>query len=670
MKMMCKQLDKKGFSFTGSKVLNLIASKHIPGIDLFVRETIQNSCDAILDKVSFGRIDYTYRQFSSSRLINYFDIIDVNLRKNYPDVLYDFISISDSNTCGLLGMHYNVPGGNNNLYNLVYDVMNGNDNVSAGGSHGIGKTVASMFGCGLCIYYSRTFEEGKYVNKLVATLIENEKNPKSLLGLDKSGIAHFGNYDKLSDELLPIYDEDQITEILSIFNHSLYEDDKTGTILIIPFLDKNKLMNYKINNEEAFWDNNFEEYLKLCVQRWYFPRLNNLAFNGKYIKVFINGEKVQLNKFFEPLQELYNGNIKEGKCFEVKYEKHSLKPIFGNFYYKMFSKEELCIHTPPYNLPSPYQLIDCDNEDNVKNKPILFCVRKHGMVISYSHEEFGEYGEDEKKYLIGMFILNDDVKLNNESLGQYVRATELANHNKWADSNLAEYPYFTSIKPIRYFSKKVKWHLKNEFSNTDNDLIEKSNSKLRKQLGKLLMPPEDFGDRPSTPKQGDPKNNPVPKFRQKPSILFESFEDDNLIFSFEFTLKPNQIFTSFIEIQTNSKIYKLDDWIKYEMPIPFKISKIKFDEITFEKKGTYKSIKIDYEINSLNQLLNNILVKIQNDEICYYKGSMAINNNFKGFEILNNKTFDMRYKVLLYVKPLDFSQSINFSAVINDGKEL
>ena len=53
------------FSFTGSNVLDQIQDRSTPNIDLLVRESVQNSCDAYDDRKSFVRMNFIVNKFDN-----------------------------------------------------------------------------------------------------------------------------------------------------------------------------------------------------------------------------------------------------------------------------------------------------------------------------------------------------------------------------------------------------------------------------------------------------------------------------------------------------------------------------------------------------------------------------------------------------------------------------
>jgi hypothetical protein len=71
-----KVLEQNAMILTGSKVLSLIQDTHTPPVDLFVREVVQNSADAIRDDKSFGRVNFIYNDFKILDLISLLGNID------------------------------------------------------------------------------------------------------------------------------------------------------------------------------------------------------------------------------------------------------------------------------------------------------------------------------------------------------------------------------------------------------------------------------------------------------------------------------------------------------------------------------------------------------------------------------------------------------------------
>lgn len=663
MKLKIKTHEKSNMVFTGSKVLRTIADTYTPNIDLLIRESIQNSLDAVLDESSYCRMNYIYGTFNNSSLYNSLDGILLALRKKYNAEKYEFLAISDDNTCGLLGDPYpNEDSKYKNLYNLVYDFMNGKTDENAGGSWGVGKSVYYRFGNGLVFYYSRTFENNKYINKLAGAFIQDESKEECLLGRNSSGIAFFGDLDQ-NGKSIPIYDDNEIKEFLNIFGLSLYEEDKTGTTVIIPYFDKEQLLNFTINDTNEPWKENVEEALKVAIQRWYFPRLNNNNYNGKYLKCAVNNKLIELNAFFKKLQDLYMGKIEDAHEDDICINKKEYK--LGCFRHKKFKKIELGVESPPEYLSNPYVLVDKHVDLEDKNPALLFYTRKPGMIITYDPKNLSNFQTDDDEYIIGVFILNDELTIDGEKLGSYIRGTEIANHKEWTDSNLSNFPVFTSKKPFSKICSSIKKNIKDSYFVSNVDDVNDSSSYYQRILGQLLLPPEDYGDEPTLPKRnggGSEKSDYAAPRKKKVNWYFSGFEYGMLLYIFEFTLKPQEIFSCKLKVKASSKIYSFDEWIKLGFDIPCKLHKLEIMEYTINKESFNKSISIT------DDFFKRYVKRDQRgNDLFAFKAVGYQSKDYYGIDFENKSKSKMAVKLGFYVKPIDITYSIDFDAIITGG---
>jgi len=670
MKMKIRVLDKGNFILTGSKVLKTIQDTSTPGIDLLVRESVQNSLDAIKNDKSHCKMKFNIGSFENDLLL---DTLSTNkeqiknLKLLEENLNNNFLSISDSNTCGLLGEPYESLDKSkpNNLYNLVYDFMNGKQDKDAGGSWGIGKSVYYRYGNGICFYYSRTFEQGKYIDKLAGALIQDE-NKDCILGKLSSGIAFFGDIDS-NNKPIPIYDREQIKEFLSIFNLELYDEEKTGTIVIIPYLNKSTLLDHQVNQESNFWKFDIIESLKMSLQRWYFSRIENHNRYGKYLRCLINDELLELNPFFSVLQSLYNGEVEGCNNLDVVNAKISDKKL-GVFRYKKFKKEELFVEQPPENLPSPYSMLDIERDNTKENPQILFYMRGSGMVVTYDVTKFGTFNFNENEYLIGVFILNDNLTELKETLGNYIRLTEKANHKEWLDANVSESPYFSSRKPFSAICKIIKKQLNEEFQDVNKVIIDGANTIWQKELGKLLMPPEDFGKKASIQKKDENPQSRLRGVTKKKNIkcYCNGFINGNISYSFEVYLPSKSQFSSTIEVKTNAKDFSINDWESFGFEMPCELTLFTFNEMVANEKhySMLLSSKIDESFAKIKGK------KEPNGNIIYaMKGLFSIKSrSCIGYIIDNPSENDLKFKVSLLVKPKNLTYSIGFkNEVLNNN---
>ncbi len=69
-------------SESGSSLLRLIQNNEMPILDLFVRESIQNSLDASLKGFGHTNVDFNIVDFNSNSLIKELEGIEANLEKD------------------------------------------------------------------------------------------------------------------------------------------------------------------------------------------------------------------------------------------------------------------------------------------------------------------------------------------------------------------------------------------------------------------------------------------------------------------------------------------------------------------------------------------------------------------------------------------------------------
>ena len=243
-------------SESGSSLLRLIQNQDMPLLDLFVRESVQNSLDAAASDVEYVNVDMVTGTFKPAALNRHLEKIEDRLNRRYPSVSQNFIAVRDSNTVGLTGpVRYKDVRNNSfgNLLKLVYEICKPQSTEGAGGSWGLGKTIYFRLGIGLVLYYSRIRQNGKYQSRLVACLVEDETKKEALIphaGGVKRGIAWWGKRDGLvAGSTIPVDNEFEIVKILSIFGLSPYTQSETGTTIIIPYIDEKVLLNevYAIN---------------------------------------------------------------------------------------------------------------------------------------------------------------------------------------------------------------------------------------------------------------------------------------------------------------------------------------------------------------------------------------------------------------------------------------
>lgn len=512
---------------SGSAIIDSIQDKHTPILDLLVRESIQNSLDAAIQGEKNVKVDFHIGRFSPKRVNDLLEGVSGKLNKRYTNEMYDYIAISDTNTLGLTGpvniREVDDERNYGNLIKLVYDISKPQTQESAGGSWGLGKTTYYRIGIGLVFYYSRIKNDsGKYESRLAIALIEDERLDEALIppaeGFKvRRGIAWWGEpYG--NGAVIPLINEVEIEKILSFFDIQPFQGEDTGTKIIIPYIDKQKLLDNNrpyIDDENdhaekinAPWYNSVEEYLRIAVQRWYILRLNNSVYNAIFKKailnVSINGQFIQENDIdpiFALYQKLYNAGIcGDSTNDEIKIEEIKIREalkntsIAGKIVYKNVSLDELGM-LPPNNLPSPETYCKLEILKKDSHKPIFAFTRKLGMIVSYKNT--GNWLEgvpsiEDGLYLISIFVPNSDNILQQcegISLDEYLRRSEQANHTSWIDHS--------DQRIVKKIKDGVRKQLAKALKKDDEKTQPTKGTPFSRTLGDLILPKLGFGRKPS-----------------------------------------------------------------------------------------------------------------------------------------------------------------------------
>lgn len=591
----------------GENILKNLQNSVIDDLDLLVRESIQNSLDAGYYKKNV-EVDFTIGKFNKSKLINKLQDTE-SLNRLYKNDYEDYISIKDLNTSGLTGpLSYKEVEDLNeqgNLLRLVYSMGNPQTQSGAGGSWGLGKTLYYRIGTGIVIYYSRIKVGNNYEERLVGVLVENQNGRDTVINHKKhrsTGIAWWGEYK--NDELLPIRNSEKIKEILDIFSIDQFKGNETGTNIIIPFIDKEKLYDEAVmNNENAnnFYMGEITEYLKYSVQRWYFPRLNNPNYQiGKKnnLTVRINGEKIDTyneDRFFKILRKMYNYAItgKKDNTSEI-FNNETLKReeinvsrvpnmngnLVGHLVFAKFDYKELGMSTS-FNISNPIFLSntnkDPENENN-SNPPMILYTRMPGMIVNYDSTNNWVSGLEhtaQEDYIIGIFVLNSDDDISFDiygehnstiSLENYIRSTELDDHMEWNNKILYDRKnksYDPNIvgRIIRNTKNKIKssLYLKEE-NGTESDVT----SHLGTLIGGLILPPIGYGTGSNNPGpgrgsggSGSGKKPKIMEYKVDIKYDYIKYEKNSITIPFEFEFLKDEIIEIEIEVLIVTDTLKL-----------------------------------------------------------------------------------------------------------------
>lgn len=623
-------------SQSGSSLLRLIQNANMPVLDLLVRESIQNSLDAARDESDFIKVEFLTGNFLLRPLCYCLDQIGTKLLKKYQNqskVGYEYLAIRDFYTQGLTGpLNYDQVKNDEygNLLKLVYEISKPQEKEGAGGSWGLGKTIYFRVGIGLVFYYSRIrLNNGSFQSRLAVTLVEDEKNPNALLYNKEDnirrGIAWWGN-EISKGRTQPLTDEDQIERILTLFGIAPYRKEETGTTIIIPFIDSQKLLldNFKETTDEdtqaykPYWMDNLQDYLEIATQRWYAPRLNNPYYPyGKYLKVAINGhtiERSQMVPAFLLIQNLYNKanekpvyNLEEEERIVVEtisLRNEMSKAPSGKLAYIVADRQLLKMN-PPDNYLAPNLYYGCTMTEKTENRPVIAFVRRPGMIVAY--EESGKWvdkipntGTDQ--YLIALFILNSANTLKKRTditVEEYVRKSETADHTSWSDYTLH------GITPniVSKTQKQIATKLTSVIKPKKEETSERKNTGYGTFLAEILLPPQDYGK----------ESSPIPKRHSQKEIIRTAARKKGISLQFKpenteykahsMTISADLVGTKEFHrcilellVETDADNIKLWDWQnRLGTEIPFSLEEVEMVVYESKKKREILDIlKVNY----------------------------------------------------------------------------
>lgn len=513
----------------GKSILRSLQNNKTPQLDLFVRESVQNSLDAGRKKKPV-KIRFDCGEFDSARISRHFERISRQLATRYPGK-QRYISVRDIGTEGLSGpiRHQDISedGNRGNLRKLIYEIGKAQDMEGAGGSWGLGKTMYYRMGIGLVIYYSRFLNEntGQYESRLAAAMVEDPSDAEQSMlpafrdGAPPRGIAWWGAQDpEYPESTIPITDEEEIADILDGFDIACYRGEETGTTIVIPYIDDTKLLSEVREKTDAsapnesyagpWWETSVDRYLNIAVQRWYAPRINNAAdFEGRALQVWINNVPIRRDSMeptFRLIAALYHAarTPNETRFFSdkpIRIKEITLRngafregQRAGWVSYIRVTRGDLHM-TPPDGKLDPFTYIGVSGGDSL-NTPIVLYTRRPGMVVSY--ETVGDWiptvqslGAEE--YIIGFFVpASNTLKTCGMSLEEYLRGCENADHMSWNDHRLPDGTPQTIVARIR---SQVRKKIKDEFDHAEPERVVGTDLGLSKLLADAFMPPTGFG---------------------------------------------------------------------------------------------------------------------------------------------------------------------------------
>lgn len=680
MELDYKILENQFMGLSGSSLLKAMQNNEMPILDLLTREAIQNSLDAKLPNVASVDIHIQTGKFEEQKLNEKLGEMGHKIAQKYEKQKTNtFISFQDKNTTGLTGPISMNDVENNNygkFLNLIFNIAKPQSINGSGGSCGYGKSTYYRAGIGLVIFYTRIKENNKYKSRLVITFVEDEKNTiipfPDEKQKNKTGVMWFGR--NVKKEFGPLTDENQIEEILNIFQIAKYTALETGTTIIIPYINENKLLqnacysNHELkdsNQPKTQWCQSIQEYLKVATQRWYAPRLMNPKFvDNPYLKLAINNKlfnpAIDFLPVFEVIQNLYHYAMhqKQSGNYLVNKEEINLRDTFegenkaGILTYVKLTKQDLKM---PEEV-NPYIQITNNNMENYSGNPaiITFC-RKPGMLLKYDiKESWASRIENSSpdEYIIGLFVANSNIKLKEKNkmptttLEEYLRMSEKSDHNNWFD--------LTNENIVKRIQANIQTKINANYKIKNIEKITGSASKLNKTLTNLFLPTIGYGKRPSDLKKktkikaqeefyGNKINSSTLNFIEE-SIIRENSNTLSKDFILKFNKKDPNLFYEF-QVSSEANNMSANTWEKEIGTQKFPLELLRLDLLLKGSKQNVQYMK--------QAAIHTFHHQYQDKDLTIQKIFTTQNHEWIGFHItLNNESkinyikCRMKYKYL------------------------
>jgi len=481
--MQLKRLDlRPGRQVNAGSAILRQFPENLPVLDLLVRESIQNSLDAGLGvtgrylKVFFRTGEFDTRRFNET-LTGLTDRLNDLYAQNEK-----FIEIRDVGAAGLTGPVRTSEALANqsdhgNFYKLIYQVFDHQRQVGAGGNWGIGKCAYYKTGIGIVVFYTRVRDGDSYCSRLLVSLLEDEKHENALSKVfctrTPMGLSWWGVDDpEDSNEILPITDDAEIAEILEIFGLSPFGSNETGTSVIIPYVNHDRLNENTVPQGAVDYDRlqqrlacmSLPEHIKDIVQRWYAPRLQNqrlasIIDGGKQLNVYVNEDPVRrdsMDQIFQIVQNLYTvaaARVYKGEDLTSdEFPGVSLKKIeVRNHFTEQENLEKNCagylaMQEVGIAELDPYARCRCYNHDLDCEEPIVAYARDPGMVVNYEVGTAWTKGvvmsSTPGNCVLAFFVpmlaqtlKTTTPKWHGKCLGTYIRECEGNDHFAWMDKS-------------------------------------------------------------------------------------------------------------------------------------------------------------------------------------------------------------------------------------------
>jgi len=492
-------LDNVWGSYTADSFLHTLQGSQLDGIDLLLRESIQNSYDARINNgksVKYYCVGKNVVGSPKQAICSFFSQSEskgnTNMAKKLARVLQSkeslhCIEISDKNSVGLQGPYYQYDDyGNENKgpefnYRDFILQLGAKKNEKAGGFFGVGKTCyykASKENA--VIVYSRTKYLGKLESRLIARffILDGDQYEKVWVGAEFSNNPN-NRYPR------PFLDK-EADDLASSFGMMKYEFDETGTSILI--LDSN--LADEFGGDYSF-DDVFRSEVPARIIHWFWPKVI-CPIEGKRItfSIELDGESISLPSLDDPkspysyfklaLKKLEGRSSKDTNLIPV--ERQRPKTNIGAIaFQKCYS---------PYLDPELLKRLigDCNG------KVCLAFMRDVEFVVKY---ETFSVDNDSNELIFGLFHTNPNQWIDQDqelSIDSAFKMAENTTHSDWIPSDITANQNAKSI--VNVGLDKIKTIVEETFTNpvVAKGTIDVSGT-LAARLGKLL--PFGLGASPS-----------------------------------------------------------------------------------------------------------------------------------------------------------------------------
>jgi hypothetical protein len=508
----------------GSNVLQCLMDDSSPGLDLLVREAVQNSLDAAPGDAPSIRVEFNYSDLRLESLRGVLDDETVSKLMHIHGAGTTSLCIRDIGGAGLSGPRAFPPGrceDYGNFLKLCFSVGLKQSREGSGGSWGFGKSIFYRLSHAPVMYYSRFMQDGGFAERLIFCLIENQDDSSQRIFDEGTGLAWWGDYDEAAASVVPCESGERIAGILEGLALPKYSGNETGTLIFLPCLRNGQIPRPSREAEDTAWPEwiaprqgggdveSYKRYTSVAIQRWYSPRMAGAQYSGgPVLQASVNGVAVgseddPVLPFFGLIQQLYScasqNSIENPDLRKiVRLIPLQLRSTFadGNT-----SPGVLAVAKLPYGhpllsgfsrrYPDPeVQVFNFENQDEARKHPVIAMIRKPGMIVAYRNS--GEWVDDispdpDGHFLAGVFVLRSDALLvpdyPDTVLEEYIRHREPPAHNDWADGRS---PRGRQLNLIRRIKAAVAKGINREFYSRAVPPAENSISPLGDVIGRYL----------------------------------------------------------------------------------------------------------------------------------------------------------------------------------------